>query len=414
MFVVASTYQGPIWPAAQANETWRQVAFSHDASKMKVSDGAQSSASILTWIDDNCIAYGGNHQIYKYDTAKRAISRFYKCSNWRGIQIHDFAGSPIHGEITLVGSTFIKNLQSWSEERKWSLHHEIEDISHSDWNKISYLPRTSEYVHMRLAGPYKKGLFMRESLDGLSYKLTMGSQPERRVEASIDVSGLRYRAFFRDDGFLPSPSGQYLALYSGPYPSSGGLVCAFPIDPTITVALGDWSLHPQTGEIVGVLCWHPVQDYYATTYCSDRYGAPYGFRVIDAVSRQIIADIPVDRRDISSCMDWSSDGRYLALGGHDRAIFVWDFQTGVQSNAILGHGGEIKDVRFSPDGSRLATCCDKETLVWSTETWRLLTRFSGNFNLTYYQRVNGSPWNRYGNKIAVHAPHGVSVHELQT
>src|SRR5262249_31331665 len=51
---------------------------------------------------------------------------------------------------------------------------------------------------------------------------------------------------------------------------------------------------------------------------------------------------------------FSPDGRYLAGGGHDKTIRLWDATTGRPVRTFPGHADWVRGVAFSPDGTRLA------------------------------------------------------------
>jgi len=55
-------------------------------------------------------------------------------------------------------------------------------------------------------------------------------------------------------------------------------------------------------------------------------------------------------------LDFSSDDRYLALGGPDTdgAIRIWDLRHAKQTALLKQGGGSVFAVRFSPDGELLA------------------------------------------------------------
>ncbi|MCS7071533.1 MAG: hypothetical protein NZM00_08515, partial [Anaerolinea sp.] len=47
---------------------------------------------------------------------------------------------------------------------------------------------------------------------------------------------------------------------------------------------------------------------------------------------------------------WSADGVYLAFGGVDRTLYLWDLRAGRLHRQCIGHVDEITSAAFSPDG----------------------------------------------------------------
>jgi len=88
-------------------------------------------------------------------------------------------------------------------------------------------------------------------------------------------------------------------------------------------------------------------------------------------------------------LDFSPDGRYLASGsGQDKVFYhnppenlvkVWDFTRSVAIANMSGHRDGVLEVRWSPDGTRLVSASDDKTLrMWNTANWSYMFTLRGN------------------------------------
>ena len=70
-------------------------------------------------------------------------------------------------------------------------------------------------------------------------------------------------------------------------------------------------------------------------------------------------------------MAWSPDGTRLATASDDETVRLWDPTTGQTTATLTGHTDRVNAVAWSPDGTRLATASDDGTVrLWDPATGR--------------------------------------------
>ncbi len=95
-----------------------------------------------------------------------------------------------------------------------------------------------------------------------------------------------------------------------------------------------------------------------------------------------------------NCLSASADGRWLASGGNDKRVVLWDAGSLQEERDLKGHSGEITCLDFSNDGTLLASgSLDKTVKLWSTADGKLVRTFSG--NPQYVRSVSISPDQRF-------------------
>lgn len=68
-------------------------------------------------------------------------------------------------------------------------------------------------------------------------------------------------------------------------------------------------------------------------------------------------------------MAYSPDGRYVASGGQDNTIIIWDLYSRKELRKLIGHTSFVNYISYSPDGKFLASGSTDGTIrIWNVET----------------------------------------------
>jgi WD40 repeat protein len=83
------------------------------------------------------------------------------------------------------------------------------------------------------------------------------------------------------------------------------------------------------------------------------------------------ASIPIEQaKDEILALAFSADGKWLATGGTDTIIRVWNLESKAAPLELKGHTDWISGLAFSPDGKLLASgSVDRTARIWKTGTW---------------------------------------------
>jgi WD40 repeat protein/class 3 adenylate cyclase len=105
----------------------------------------------------------------------------------------------------------------------------------------------------------------------------------------------------------------------------------------------------------------------------------------EALHRAVVASRIVDtEQDLGGTVDWSPKGYFVTEGPENTGLIdLRDVTTGDSIRSWKGHDIDVNDVKFSPDGSLLATAGDDGFVkAWDPETGELISKVRGEIGAT--------------------------------
>jgi WD40 repeat protein len=93
---------------------------------------------------------------------------------------------------------------------------------------------------------------------------------------------------------------------------------------------------------------------------------------------------------------WSPDSRFIASGGYDNTLQIWEAARGTLRSTFRGHLDPIVAVAWSPDGQSLVSgSLDTTASIWDFATGHLITSYRGHSDaissLAWAPRTSSTP-----------------------
>ena len=81
---------------------------------------------------------------------------------------------------------------------------------------------------------------------------------------------------------------------------------------------------------------------------------------------------------------FSPDGKRVVTSSWDKAVRIWNVETGLPERKLEGHASSVNDAAFSPDGNSIVTASnDKTAILWDVASGKILHTFKGHTGAVY-------------------------------
>lgn len=124
------------------------------------------------------------------------------------------------------------------------------------------------------------------------------------------------------------------------------------------------------------------------------YSSQADAALLNALGRGFTARVFAGHTDLIFDLDFSPDGKYVATGGGDATVRIWDVQTGKELLKISPPVRIVNAIEYSPDGKYLLSGSPGPiTWLWDARTGKPVQEFKGSTGGTW--EVKFSPDGRY-------------------
>jgi WD40 repeat protein len=136
-----------------------------------------------------------------------------------------------------------------------------------------------------------------------------------------------------------------------------------------------------TGTIVRIFSEH-TNDVTATAVAPDNVQVASASKDGTVILRQLTTGVvettivPAHNNWVT-CLAYSDDGNWVASGGRDQFVRIWNARTGTPVLGPLNHGGWVYAIALSPDGSLLASAGENGVIrLWATSSGTLIAQIN--------------------------------------
>ena len=136
-------------------------------------------------------------------------------------------------------------------------------------------------------------------------------------------------------------------------------------------------------------CWSPDGQFIASG------GEDQMIRIWDARTGESVRSLKGHQGEIAS-LSWDSQNRFLASGSTDQTIRIWDVHTGKIVSVLSTTAEIVRAVSWSPDGRWLATTTGSQTYIWDAEKHQIVHTLKGLKSLAF-----AFAWSPDSRKLAV-------------